>query len=83
VQTYALLAHRVLGCRGVSRSDFRYNPDAPEGQQLYFLEINTQPGMTPLSLLPESAAHEGMSYADLVDWIVKDAYAAYQKQKAA
>ena len=60
----ALRAHRVLGCRGVTRSDFRLDPDDPDG--LYLLELNTQPGMTPISLVPEQAAHVGIGFADLV-----------------
>ena len=69
----ALVAHRTLGCRGVTRSDFRYDPSRPGTEGLYFLEINTQPGMTPLSLVPEQAAHLGISYRDLVTWIVENA----------
>jgi D-alanine-D-alanine ligase len=69
---YALRAHRALGCRGLSRSDFRW--DAARGVQgLILLEVNTQPGMTPTSLAPEQAAHCGYSFAALVDWMVKDA----------
>ena len=64
------LAHAAMGCRGVTRSDFRYDDVKDE---LVFLEINTQPGMTPTSLVPEQAAHVGMSYKDLVRWIVEDA----------
>lgn len=66
----AELAHTAMGCRGVSRSDFRYDDVKDE---LVFLEVNTQPGMTPTSLVPEQAAHVGMSYQDLVRWIVEDA----------
>jgi D-alanine-D-alanine ligase len=61
-------AHRTLGCRGVSRADFRY-----DGSSLYILEVNTQPGMTPTSLVPEQAAHAGISFADLVSWMVENA----------
>ncbi|MBO6827698.1 MAG: D-alanine--D-alanine ligase [Sneathiella sp.] len=69
----ALKAHEVLGCRGVSRSDFRLF-DTPEGDgEFYILETNTQPGMTELSLVPEIAQHEGISFEDLVRWIVEDA----------
>jgi len=72
-QQYAIAAHRALGCRGVSRADFRYNDtEAPEGE-LVLLEINTQPGMTGTSLVPELAAHAGHSYEDLVTWMVDDA----------
>jgi D-alanine-D-alanine ligase len=68
-----LKAHRVLGCRGVTRADLRYDDTAGEPGRLVMLEINTQPGMTPLSLVPEIAAHRGISYPDLVAWIVEDA----------
>lgn len=64
----ALLAHQTLGCRGVSRADFRYDGDA-----LYILEVNTQPGMTPTSLVPEQAAHVGISFEALVTWMVENA----------
>ncbi|MES2859847.1 MAG: D-alanine--D-alanine ligase [Pseudomonadota bacterium] len=63
-------AHTALGCRGVSRSDFRYDDVKDE---LVLLEVNTQPGMTPTSLAPEQAAYCGMSYRDLVRWMVEDA----------
>jgi D-alanine-D-alanine ligase len=66
----AELAHQALGCRGVTRSDFRY--DDVKGV-LVLLEVNTQPGMTPTSLVPEQAAYVGMSYDELVQWIVEDA----------
>ncbi len=68
----ALLAHRSLGCRGVTRSDFRYDASAAN-EQVYFLEINTQPGMTSTSLTPEQAAHCGISFPDLCEWIIEDA----------
>lgn len=68
----ALKAHRALGCRGVSRSDFRYDEGA-KGEQVFFLEINTQPGMTGTSLVPEQAAHVGIAFPDLCSWIVEDA----------
>ena len=68
----ALIAHRALGCRGVSRSDFRYDATAAT-EQVYFLEINTQPGMTATSLTPEQAAHCGISFPDLCEWIIEDA----------
>ncbi|MBT4740895.1 MAG: D-alanine--D-alanine ligase [Rhodospirillaceae bacterium] len=64
----SLTAHRALGCRGVTRSDLRL-----DGDDLYLLEINTQPGLTPTSLVPEQAAHVGMSFADLVSWMVENA----------
>ncbi len=68
----ALIAHRALGCRGVTRSDFRYDPTAAT-EQVFFLEINTQPGMTATSLTPEQAAHCGISFPDLCQWIIEDA----------
>jgi D-alanine-D-alanine ligase len=70
---YARLAHEVIGCTGVTRSDFRWDDGRSGIEGLYFLEINTQPGMTPISLVPEQAGHVGMSYADLVEWIVEGA----------
>ena len=69
----ALLAHQTLGCRGVTRSDLRYDDTITGEAQLYMLEVNTQPGMTPLSLVPEIAAHIGISFAELTDLIVQDA----------
>ena len=69
---YALLAHQVLGCRGVSRTDFRW--DESRGLSgLILLETNTQPGMTPTSLAPEQAAYAGVSFPDLCRWMVEDA----------
>jgi D-alanine-D-alanine ligase len=70
VQRHTLAAHRALGCRGVSRCDFRWDEARDE---LAFLEINTQPGMTPTSLIPELAADAGMTYGQLVAWLVEDA----------
>lgn len=70
---YARLAHEVIGCTGVTRSDFRWDESRPGTEGLYFLEINTQPGMTPISLVPEQAQQIGMSYADLVEWMVEGA----------
>jgi D-alanine-D-alanine ligase len=70
----ALKAHRALGCKGTSRSDFRWD-DERGLDGLYLLEVNTQPGMTPLSLVPEQARYRGMSYAELVQRIVDDALA--------
>ncbi|HBC08273.1 MAG TPA: D-alanine--D-alanine ligase [Rhodospirillaceae bacterium] len=61
-------AFKAIGCRGVARTDFRY-----DGDTLYMLEINTQPGMTPTSLVPEQAAHAGLSFQDLVVWMVEQA----------
>jgi D-alanine-D-alanine ligase len=73
VQTLALTAHNALGCRGVSRADFRYD-DTPGGTgEVVCLEVNTQPGMTATSLVPELAAHAGFSFAELVSWMVEDA----------
>jgi D-alanine-D-alanine ligase len=71
--SYAVAAHRALGCRGVSRSDFRYDDAEGGPDALYMLELNTQPGMTPLSLVPEQAAHAGVSFAELVSWMVENA----------
>lgn len=73
VQNLALRAHRALGCRGVSRVDFRYDETQGEDGELVCLEVNTQPGMTGTSLVPEMAAFEGMSFAQLVAWMVEDA----------
>ena len=73
VQELALKAHRALGCRGVSRTDFRYD-DTPGGTgELVALEVNTQPGMTETSLVPELAAYAGYSFGELVAWMVEDA----------
>ncbi len=71
-QQYSLLAHVALGCRGVSRADFRYDDSSKNGE-LILLEINTQPGMTGTSLVPELAAHAGHSFEELVTWMVNDA----------
>jgi len=74
VQRMALVAHQVLGCRGVSRSDFRYDDTGKGGvNEVYILETNTQPGMTELSLVPEMARHAGISYPKLVSWMVEHA----------
>ena len=67
----AEMAHAALGCRGVTRSDLRYDD---VNDILVLLEVNTQPGMTPTSLVPEQAAHVGVGFDDLVCWIVEDAY---------
>jgi D-alanine-D-alanine ligase len=73
IQDFALKAHKALGCRGVSRTDFRYD-DTPGGTgELVVLEVNTQPGMTETSLAPEMAAHAGMTFGELVTWMVRDA----------
>ena len=71
VRTVALEAHRAIGCRGVSRSDFRF--DEQNTGELVWLEVNTQPGMTRTSLVPELAAHAGRSFTELVTWMVEDA----------
>ena len=71
VRTFALEAHRAIGCRGVSRSDFRF--DEKNTGELVWLEVNTQPGMTRTSLVPELAAHAGRSFTELVTWMVEDA----------
>lgn len=73
IQTLALKAHQAMGCRGVSRSDFRYDDRFSENGELIWLEINTQPGMTPTSLVPEMAGHAGHSFGELVRWMVEDA----------
>ncbi len=73
VQNLALRAHRALGCRGVTRADFRFDPDEGEDGELICLEVNTQPGMTETSLTPEMAAHAGIGFGELVEWIVEDA----------
>ena len=73
VQKLTLTAHHALGCRGVSRADFRYD-DTPNGTgELVCLEVNTQPGMTRTSLVPELATHAGMTLAELVSWLVEEA----------
>lgn len=73
IQTLSLKAHQVMGCRGVSRSDFRLD-DGPMGTgELVWLELNNQPGMTPTSLVPELAAHAGHSFEELLSWMVEDA----------
>ncbi|MEM7422107.1 MAG: D-alanine--D-alanine ligase [Pseudomonadota bacterium] len=70
--SYALTAHRAIGCRGLSRTDFRW--DESKGLAgLVLLETNTQPGMTPTSLAPEQAGHLGMSFEELCQWLVEDA----------
>ena len=71
--TVAVAAHRGLGCRGVSRADFRYDDTKGEPGELVLLEVNTQPGMTSLSLVPEQAVAAGISYDELVGWLVENA----------
>jgi D-alanine-D-alanine ligase len=73
IQTLAVMAHRAIGCRGVSRSDFRYDDRFSEDGEIVWLEVNTQPGMTPTSLVPEMAAYGGRSFGELVRWMVEDA----------
>ena len=73
IQTLSLKAHQAIGCRGVSRSDFRYDDRHSENGELIWLEVNTQPGMTPTSLVPEIAAHAGHSFGELLSWMVEDA----------
>jgi D-alanine-D-alanine ligase len=75
----ALRAHQLLGCKGTSRSDFRWD-DEQGASGLFLLEVNTQPGMTPLSLVPEQARALGMDYGDLVEAIVADALTAQNKE---
>lgn len=69
----ALAAHNALACRGVTRADFRYDDARPGIEGLACLEVNTQPGMTETSLVPELAAHDGISFPELVSWMVEDA----------
>ena len=68
VMSITLKAHKVIGCRGVTRSDFKFYKG-----KFYLLEINTQPGMTKLSLVPEIASHAGINFIELIEWILKDA----------
>ena len=70
--TRALAAHRLLGCKGASRSDFRWDDGQGEAG-VYLLEVNTQPGMTPLSLVPEQGRQKGISYGELVERIIAEA----------
>ena len=64
----AYKAHKIIGCKGVTRSDFKF-----KNGKFYLLEINTQPGMTKLSLVPEIAAHKGINFIKLIQWILNDA----------
>ncbi len=73
VMNMAEKAHQALGCRGVTRADFRYDDTNGEPGKLYLLEVNTHPGMTPLSLVPEIAAHAGISFDELLERLVKSA----------
>ena len=70
---FAVDAHKALGCRGVSRADLRYDDTVGGAGGVYLLEVNTQPGMTPMSLVPELAAHAGIDFASLVSWMVEHA----------
>ena len=69
----AVAAHQALGCSGASRSDFRLDDTGPGPARLVLLEVNTQPGMTATSLLPEQAAYCGISYPELCNWLVEQA----------
>jgi D-alanine-D-alanine ligase len=73
VRRLSLAAHRALGCRGVSRTDFRYDDSLGGAKGLACLEVNTQPGMTEVSLVPELAQHAGIGFEDLVRWMIEDA----------
>jgi D-alanine-D-alanine ligase len=73
VRRLALKAHHALGCRGVTRADFRYDDRSAGTEGLVCLEVNTQPGMTETSLVPELAVHAGMTFDELVQWMVEDA----------
>jgi D-alanine-D-alanine ligase len=73
VQKLTLTAHKALGCRGVSRADFRYDDTEDGKDELVCLEVNTQPGMTRTSLVPELAGHAGLTFAELVSWMVEEA----------
>ncbi len=73
VQKYTIMAHTALGCRGISRADFRYDDREGPGGELIILEVNTQPGMTATSLVPEMAEHAGHTFPELLDWMVRDA----------
>jgi D-alanine-D-alanine ligase len=73
VQRLSVAAHQALGCRGITRADFRYDDGKPGSDGLYCLEVNTQPGMTETSLVPEMALHAGISFEDLVRWMIEDA----------
>lgn len=81
-KSHALTAHRILACRGTSRTDFRWDDEQGE-DGLFVLETNTQPGMTPLSLVPEQARHCGISYDQLVESIVAEAWSRKEAQSEA
>ncbi|MFN3989837.1 MAG: D-alanine--D-alanine ligase [Erythrobacter sp.] len=80
-EEYAIRAHRILGCHGTSRTDFRWD-DELGAEGLFVLETNTQPGMTPLSLVPEQAAQAGISYGELVEMLVHEALRVHQAKGA-
>ena len=80
-EEYAVRAHRLLGCRGTSRTDFRWDDEQGE-DGLFVLETNTQPGMTPLSLVPEQARHAGIEYPDLCEMIVREALRTHGPAKS-
>jgi D-alanine-D-alanine ligase len=73
VQRLSVAAHRALACRGITRADFRYDDGRPGTEGLYCLEVNTQPGMTETSLVPDMATHAGISFEELVRWMIEDA----------
>ncbi|WP_436039035.1 D-alanine--D-alanine ligase [Rhizobium sp. LjRoot98] len=73
IQTLSVMAHQAIGCRGVSRSDFRFDDRFSAEGELIWLEVNTQPGMTPTSLVPEMAVHAGHTFGEFLKWIVEDA----------
>lgn len=73
IQKLALKAHKALGCRGVSRADFRFDENATGNDRLVCLEVNTQPGMTQTSLVPELAVHAGWEFGEFLRWMVEDA----------
>ena len=73
----ALEAHKILGCKGITRSDFRFDEQQSGSDGLYLLELNTQPGLTPTSLVPEQAAYAGISFHQLVNWMVENAKCDY------
>ena len=75
VMNLAYKAHKIIGCKGVTRSDFKFFKD-----KFYLLEINTQPGMTKLSLVPEIAAYVGINFKELIEWIIKDAFRLTDKK---
>ena len=68
VENIALKAHKITGCKGITRSDFRYS-----NNKFYLLEVNTQPGLTELSLVPEIAKYKGINFSNLIKWIINDA----------